>query len=200
MASHPPSEKQLWILVGGNGAGKSTFYREALQNAGLPFVNADVIARQRFPQAPEAHSYQAAALARQLRDMLIHQGQSFCYETVFSHPSKIDFIAQAKARGYQVILVFIHLDDPQLNQARVHQRTEEGGHHVPADKIHARLPRTFRHVHLALPLCDQAHLIDNSSAETPLLRVGYVEEGHYIPLTDIQPDWVDTLLFGQEDD
>ncbi|WP_133491260.1 zeta toxin family protein [Alcanivorax sp. 24] len=200
MASQPPPEKQLWILVGGNGAGKSTFHREALRSTGLPFVNADVIARQRFPQAPEAHSYQAAALARQLRDILIRQGQSFCYETVFSHPSKIDFIADAKAGDYQVILVFIHLGDPQLNQARVHQRTEEGGHQVPADKIRSRLPRTFRHVRLALPLCDQAHLIDNSSAEVPLLRVGHVEAGQYTPLTNVQPDWVDTLLFGQEKD
>jgi predicted ABC-type ATPase len=34
---------QLWILVGGNGAGKSTYYRLALEPLGLPFVNADVL-------------------------------------------------------------------------------------------------------------------------------------------------------------
>ena len=33
--------KQLWLLVGGNGAGKSTFYRLILEPLGLPFVNAD---------------------------------------------------------------------------------------------------------------------------------------------------------------
>jgi len=39
---------QLWMLVGGNGAGKSTFYRLMLQPLGLPFVNADLLARAAF--------------------------------------------------------------------------------------------------------------------------------------------------------
>ncbi|MEA3643971.1 MAG: AAA family ATPase [Lamprobacter sp.] len=55
--------KQLWLLVGGNGAGKSTFYRLYLEPLGLPFVNADILARIVYPDAPEAHSYDAAKLA-----------------------------------------------------------------------------------------------------------------------------------------
>ena len=46
-------------------------------------------------------------------------------ETVFSHPSNIDFVAQAKALGYQVILVFIHLELSPLNQARIAQLVSE---------------------------------------------------------------------------
>lgn len=61
-----PDRKQLWLLVGGNGSGKSTFYRLYLQPRHLPFVNADVIARELFPDAPEAHSYEAARLADEL--------------------------------------------------------------------------------------------------------------------------------------
>jgi ABC-type molybdenum transport system ATPase subunit/photorepair protein PhrA len=30
--------KQLWLLVGGNGAGKFTFYRLVLEPQGLPFL------------------------------------------------------------------------------------------------------------------------------------------------------------------
>jgi predicted ABC-type ATPase len=44
------------ILVGGNGAGKSTYYRLALEPLGLPCVNADVLARIVFAEAPETHS------------------------------------------------------------------------------------------------------------------------------------------------
>lgn len=36
------------MLVGGNGAGESTFYRLMLQPLGLPFVNADLLARAAF--------------------------------------------------------------------------------------------------------------------------------------------------------
>ena len=63
--------KQLWLLAGGNGAGKSTFYRTQLQPLGMPFVNADNIAREVFPDHPEAHSYEAAAIAENMRNELL---------------------------------------------------------------------------------------------------------------------------------
>ncbi len=44
------------MLVGGNGSGKSTFYRLTLEPLGLPFVNADLLARIVFRDAPEMHS------------------------------------------------------------------------------------------------------------------------------------------------
>ena len=94
------ADQQLWLLVGGNGAGKSTFYHLALEPLGLPFVNADRLARLVYPEAPEAHSYAAAQLAEQQRNSLLLSGASFCFETVYSHPSKIDFAARAKALGY----------------------------------------------------------------------------------------------------
>jgi predicted ABC-type ATPase len=59
--------KQLWLLAGGNGAGKSTFYRTQLAPRGLPFVNADILAQQLFPHDPENHSYEAAKIASDLQ-------------------------------------------------------------------------------------------------------------------------------------
>jgi len=146
--------KQLWILAGGNGAGKSTFYRTQLAPLGLPFINADVLAKELYPQSPEEHSYDAAKRASEIRFQLLHEGRSFCFETVFSHPSKIDFVAQAKALGYEIVLVFIHLDTVSLNQARVAQRLSEGGHNVPDEKVASRIPRLLqnikKHYHYAI--------------------------------------------------
>ncbi|MFN3582101.1 MAG: AAA family ATPase, partial [Pseudomonas sp.] len=79
--------KQLWVLTGGNGAGKSTFFRLCLEPRGMAFINADQIARDIDPEHPEQASYEAARLAALLRDGLLREGRSFCYETVFSHPS-----------------------------------------------------------------------------------------------------------------
>lgn len=107
-------EKQLWVLAGGNGAGKSTFYHQYLSKYGIKFVNADLIARAMDTDRPEKLSYEAATLTTEMRETMIAQGESFCFETVFSHESKIDFIAVAKARGYTVILVYIHLTDPSI--------------------------------------------------------------------------------------
>ncbi|WP_028315435.1 zeta toxin family protein [Desulfatibacillum aliphaticivorans] len=186
--------KQLWILTGGNGAGKSTFYHHYLAKRGLPFINADLIAKTIDPDAPEKLSYEAATIAGDIRADLIAQGVSFCFETVFSHPSKIDFIATAKARGYMVILVYIHLFDPSLNEARVHQRVLEGGHDVPADKIRTRIPRTLENVKTALPLVDEAWILDNSSASNRFLPIFIMKSGRCEIKTDSLTGWASYLL------
>lgn len=164
-------QKQLWLLAGGNGAGKSTFYRTQLAPFGMPFVNADIIAKELYPNAPEINSLKAAKIAEEIRFRLLREGRSFCFETVFSHPSKIDFIARAKAYHYQVIMVFIYLESSMLNKARVHQRVERGGHNVPEEKIEQRIPRALANFELAIPLCDQVRVLDNSSATNPFQQV-----------------------------
>ena len=40
----------------------------------------------------------------ELREQLVPGKAGTCFETVFSHTSKIDFLGMAKARGYQIIL------------------------------------------------------------------------------------------------
>lgn len=190
------ADKQLWVLAGGNGAGKSTFYRTRLACKGIPFVNADVLARQLFPDEPEQQSYAAAMVAAQMRSRLLQQGRTFCYETVFSHPSKVDFVAQAKTLGYEIVLVFIHLADAALNQARIVQRISEGGHSVPPDKVASRIPRTLRHIQQVLPLCDVVYILDNSRADNPFQQVAVVRDGLVQTKIHPMPIWAQALLAG----
>jgi predicted ABC-type ATPase len=186
--------KQLWILVGGNGAGKSTFYELYLKPLGLPFVNADILARMAYPDAPESHSYDAARLAEQMRSHLLLNRTSFCFETVYSHPSKIDFVAQAKALGYEVTMVMIHLQNAALNQARIAQRVGEGGHSVPDDKVISRIPRTLKHVKTSIPLCDRLQVYDNSFEDDPFMPVLSVINGTVARFINPLPDWSVELL------
>ena len=161
------SQKQLWILAGGNGVGKSTFYDRYLKKHGILFVNADLIADEE---------------------------QSFCFETVFSHVSKIDFVGEAKARGYFVILVYIHLNLPELNLARVFQRVKDGGHDVPKDKIVSRIPRTVENVTKVLMLADEARLLDNSFSEDPFRQVAKIKAGLLTEKADALPRWAKEML------
>ena len=94
--------------MSGNGAGKSTFYNLYLSKYGIKFVNADLIAQDIDPENMASINHQAATVAAKIREDLISQGISFCFETVFSHESKIDFIGQTKANGYKVIHVSIN--------------------------------------------------------------------------------------------
>ena len=186
--------RQLWLLAGGNGAGKSTFYRSRLAPLEIPFVNADLIARELFPDAPEVHSYEAAKIVEEIRDNLLLEGRSFCLETVFSHPSKVDFVGKAKVQGYQVILVVIHLESPHLNKARVAQRVEEGGHNVPDDKIETRIPRLLRLIKSVIPLCDHVTQLDNSRADNPFVQIVTIRNGQVENMLDPLPDWAQELV------
>ena len=188
------SGKQLWLLTGGNGTGKSTFYEQFLAPTGLPFINADILAKQLDPEHTEAASYTAAILAGKLRTKLLITGISFSFETVFSHPSKIDFLAKAKSHGYEIILVYIHLLTDELNQARVAQRVQHGGHSVPADKIVSRIPRTMQYVRDTLPLVDIAKFYDNSSHSQPFLSVALLENGQLQKQMQVLPGWAQEML------
>ena len=186
--------RQLWVLAGGNGAGKSTFYNLYLAKYGIKFVNADLIAQDIDPENMEAISHQAATVAAKIREDLISQGISFCFETVFSHESKIDFIGQAKASGYKIILVYIHLFDSSLNEARVKQRVAEGGHSVPTEKIHSRIPRTIKNIRTALSIVDEARILDNSSRDDPFSQIVVMRDGNYEIKVDPLPKWARDLL------
>jgi len=192
------NSRQLWVLAGGNGAGKSTFYNLHLAKYGIKFVNADLIAKDIDPENSEGISYRAATVADRIREDLISQGVSFCFETVFSHESKIDFVAQAKANGYKIILVYIHLSDSSLNEARVKQRVSEGGHSVPREKIHTRIPRTMKHIKTALSIVDEARILDNSLRDNPFQQIVVMKSGNYEAKADPLPEWARDLLPANE--
>jgi len=86
----------LIVLAGPNGAGKSTFYRTYLARHGLPFVNADEIARKNG-----LRPYSAARVAVEQRRYLLITRKSFVFETVFSDPvgDKANFLLRARAEG-----------------------------------------------------------------------------------------------------
>ena len=71
----PP--KQLWVLAGGNGAGKTTFHRLFLAPRGIRLLNADQIAAKINPESPERAGYEAAHLISRLGEDLLNQGVSF---------------------------------------------------------------------------------------------------------------------------
>ncbi|HEX2284555.1 MAG TPA: AAA family ATPase [Mycobacterium sp.] len=159
---------RLDLVVGPNGAGKSTFVALTLAPLlpGSPFVNADEIARQRWPDDPVSHAYDAARVAADTRDRLIAVGRSFIAETVFSHPSKLDLIRAAHVAGFTVVLhVFLIPED--LAVERVRHRVQAGGHNVPEAKVRERHRRLWALVADAMALCDSATVYDNSGLAGP---------------------------------
>jgi predicted ABC-type ATPase len=159
---------RLDLVVGPNGAGKSTFVELVLADLrhGVPFVNADEIAKVRWPDDPAAHSYDAARVAERTRIRLIEAGAPLIAETVFSHPSKLELIDAARAAGYTVALQVLLVPE-DLAVARVAHRVAAGGHPVPEEKIRARYRRLWPLVAEAVARSDTARIWDNSRRDGP---------------------------------
>ncbi len=159
---------RLDLVVGPNGAGKSTFVELVLapHRPGVTFVNADVIAAQRWPQDPQGHAYDAAEIAALTRSRLIDMREPFIAETVFSHPSKLDLLEAASVAGYTVELQVLLVPE-ELAVQRVAHRVASGGHSVPEDKIRARYQRLWPLIATAIDLADTAHVWDNSRYDGP---------------------------------
>lgn len=161
--------KQLHLVIGPNGSGKTTFVTEflALELPGYAYVNADEIAKARWPTDTDAHAYEAAQIAAETRAHLIARGRSFIAETVFSHPSKLDLIRAAQGAGYQVVL-HVMLVPEELTVRRVAYRVQAGGHDVPEHKIRERYHRLWKFVAQAISLADRAVVYDNSRLSGPV--------------------------------
>ncbi len=89
--------------------------------------------------------------------------QSFGFETVYSHPSNLDFLRALKSLGYVVDLFFVCTDSPEINVQRVANRVASGGHDVPTDRIRSRWFRSVRVLMASLSHIDRIGLFDNSS-------------------------------------
>jgi predicted ABC-type ATPase len=186
----PPERPIIVAIAGPNGAGKSTFYKAFFEEAGLPFVNADLIARE----LNVVDSYEAALQANLIREEYVSERESFIVETVLSDPvgAKIEFLRQAVSSGYTVVFCFIGLDAPQTSNQRVAMRTSQGGHDVPEDKIAARYPRSLENLKRAVLGLPHVYVYDNSSLATPYALVAEYRNGVPVRQGEL-PDWFKQL-------
>ncbi len=140
------------LRTGGRLAADHPFFQEGEMNGSVV-------------KAPRADGYLAAAIVDFLREELMRRGESFSFETVMSHSSKVEFFGRARAEGYKTYLYFVCTSSPELNVARVRTRVETGGHGVPEDKIRDRYARCLELASDALAHAYRAYIFDNSGPE-----------------------------------
>lgn len=137
------------------------------------------------------NSYHFAIIADFIRYSLIKSKKSFSFETVFSHPSKLDFIDFAHQNNYKVYLYFIGTETPKMNVERVKDRVLKGGHLVNQDKIEKRYFLTMDLLIEMVKKVDQTYLWDNSETQD---YVGQICDGTLdLQLSNI-PNWIDKYI------
>ena len=138
MANHP--DKRIVIIAGPNGAGKTTFARRFLATEGkdLDFLNADEIAAELCPEAPESVAIRAGRIMLDEIARRLDAGKSFAIETTLSGRAYARTIPKWRSKGYLVTLFFLSLPNPEGSIHRVAARVAQGGHHIPEDVIRRR--------------------------------------------------------------
>ncbi|AWB50789.1 hypothetical protein HYN69_19610 (plasmid) [Gemmobacter aquarius] len=181
----------LILLAGPNGAGKSTLYqtRVAPAFAGT-FINADIIQREELRDPSPEAAYRAAEIATQRRSAILAAGGDFATETVFSHPSKLDLVIEARALGYTIWVMHVGVDSPDLSVARVAHRVGTGGHDVPEGKIRERYDRSAPLIREAVHLADIGLVYDNSVAGRPPKLVLTFERGLLVRVRPNPSVWI----------
>ena len=134
--------------------------------------------------------YSAAIISDFIREENLKAGNDFSFETVMSHPDKLEFLKRTIKSEYHVYLYFICTDDVRVNIDRVRTRVRNGGHYVPEDKIKTRYFRSLELLYDALKLCYKSYLFDNSNDFIEIARIDRDKMMHYSVEEDKIPNWL----------
>ncbi|MBK8846823.1 MAG: zeta toxin family protein [Bacteroidetes bacterium] len=166
------TDKNLYIIAGCNGAGKTTASFTILPEIidCKEFVNADEIAKGLSPFQPEKVAFEAGRIMLKRIDELLKSNENFAFETTLSTRSYKSKIREAKDKGYTITLLFFWLQNVELAKERVKIRVSEGGHNIESEIIERRYYRGIKNLfEIYLPIADGTLIFDNSNGQHELL-------------------------------
>ena len=164
--------KNLYIIAGCNGAGKTTASFTILPEIlnCREFVNADEIARGLSPFQPEKVAIEAGKIMLLRIEHLLNENVNFAFETTLAPKVYKNTIYKAKSKGYNVTLLFFWLQTVELARKRVKKRVSEGGHNIESTVIERRYLSGIRNLFdIYLPIADEVMIFDNSEGKHELI-------------------------------
>jgi predicted ABC-type ATPase len=171
-------KKDLYIIAGCNGAGKTTASFTMLPEIlnCKEFVNADEIAKGLSPFQPEKVSIDAGRIMLERINDLLNSQENFAFETTLATKSYRSKIFLAREKGYNVTLLFFWLRNADLAIERVRTRVIEGGHHIETEVIRRRYRNGIKNLFgIYLPIADEIMIFDNSEGKHDLIAEKTIE-------------------------
>jgi predicted ABC-type ATPase len=137
----------------------------------VTLVNPDIIARELKPDHHDETTImlKAGRIAALKRRMLIHAGESFAMETTLTGNSERRVMADARAAGYKITLVYVGLANALTSFVRVRERVASGGHDIPAQIIMRRYAKSLVNLPAAIAFAERVFILDNTGARHRLL-------------------------------
>ena len=179
------------MFAGPNGSGKSTV-RDAVTNPAEVVIDPDRIARELNPSDPKSVEGQAGREAIRRFEAALEGGRSLSMETTLTGHTAVQRLRRAKDAGYDVSLIFVALDNQELNVGRVAERVRSGGHHIPPELTRKRVAISIGNLPAALAIADQAIVLDNSGkSHRPVMEI---MDQRVTFLADKLPTWLEASM------
>ncbi|WP_395059026.1 zeta toxin family protein [Flavobacterium sp.] len=164
--------KNLYIIAGCNGAGKTTASFTILPEIlnCKEFVNADEIAKGLSPFQPEKVSFEAGRIMLKRINELLICNDNFAFETTLATKSYKTKVIDAQNKKYTVTLLFFWLQNVELAIERVKTRVIEGGHNIETEVIKRRYINGIKNLfQIYLNIVDEVMIFDNSGEKPELI-------------------------------
>ena len=183
LESEAPDKPVLVILAGAPGTGKTTFYESKLKAVFPTVLKGSSSPLEQAETNPE-------------RSRLQKEQQSFVYQNVTVDPQ---IIQDARKAGFEVKVIYIAAEDPNLNIGRVLLRVAQGGPFAPLGRVADDYAQGMRQLAEVKKLADDLMLFDNTNNGRGVRLVVHFQDGNLVKLARSVPKWAQKV-FGKEFD
>ena len=175
------SQKEIVLIAGANGVGKTTFARAFLQEYDYDFLNADEIAKNLSAEKPEERRISPGKLFFKKLNEAVAQNKSLLIESTLSGKYLQKFIESVQKENYKITIIFLFVASPGILIERIAERVKKGGHFVPDKDVRRRFARGKQNFwKIYKTLVDKWHLYYNMEDNFQLVAIGEKDSLIYI--------------------
>lgn len=163
------------LFAGPNGAGKSTYFNSLYWQNFLNIkyyvrINPDeTIQEYGLDSQSKSDQLKAAKICiKHLNDALANN-KNIVQETTLCGKTIIEKIRQAKAKGYNISVIYIGVNSPEICIDRIRNRVHYGGHYIDDATVEKRYFESLNKLKSIKDLSDNLILVDNSTDYVPLM-------------------------------
>ena len=166
-------QRELIIIAGPNGSGKTTFAKSFLKEYDYEFLNADEIAKKLTGDGKSSGNISAGKEYFKRIEKLKKENKNIILESTLSGLFLNTLIKDFKKKKYRVKILFIVLNSPEVCIERIKHRVSRGGHFVPDADVKRRFIRGKKNFwNRYKKMVDHWMLYNNTESGFELVAVG----------------------------